>query len=134
LLILDGHDSHVTLEAIKQAHEFGLNMVNFTTHTSHALQPLDFFCFKPFKITLKKEKDVTMFKSNYMEPDKITLARWVDQALDKSIMEQNIKFGFRVIGIYLLNPRGMDSKTEPSNIYKMETNEHEGKKRIKQTT
>ncbi len=69
-----------------------------------------------------------------MEPDKITLARWVDQALDKSIMEQNIKFGFRVIGIYLLNPRGMDSKTEPSNIYKMETNEHEGKKRIKQTT
>ncbi len=58
-----------------------------------------------------------MSKSNYMELNKITLIRWVDQALDKSIMEQNIRFGFRVIGIYPLNPRAMDNKTGPSNIY-----------------
>jgi hypothetical protein len=32
-------------------------------------------------------------------------------------MEQNIRFGFTVIGIYLLNPRAMDSKIGPSNIY-----------------
>ncbi len=61
-----------------------------------------------------------------MELDKITLIGWVDQALDKSIMEQNIKFGFRVIGIYPLNLRAMDNKIEPSNIYTMVANEHEG--------
>ncbi len=78
LLIMDGHDSLITLEAIEQAHEFGLYMVTFPTHTSHVLQPLDAICFKPFKINFRKETDVTMSKSNYMEPNKITLARWVD--------------------------------------------------------
>jgi hypothetical protein len=53
LLILDGHGNHVTLEAIKHAQEFGLNMITLPSHTSHALQPLDVSCFKPFKTTLK---------------------------------------------------------------------------------
>jgi hypothetical protein len=67
-----------------------------------------------------------MFKSNYMELDKITLIGWVDHALDKSITEQNIRFGFRVTCIYPLNPRAMDNKIKPSNIYTMVANEHEG--------
>jgi hypothetical protein len=29
-------------------------MITLPTHTSHALQPLDVSCFKPFKIALKK--------------------------------------------------------------------------------
>ncbi len=126
LLILDGHNSHVTLEAIEQAHEFGLNMVTLPAHTSHALQPFDVSCFKPFKTTFRKEKDVVMSKTNYMDIVKITIIGWVDQALDNSIMQQNIRFGFKVTRIYLLNPRAMDKKTKPSNIYTMVANEHEG--------
>ncbi len=41
LLIMDGHDNHVTLEAIEQAKEFGLDMITLPSHTSHTLQPLD---------------------------------------------------------------------------------------------
>jgi hypothetical protein len=37
LLILDGHRFHVTLEAIKQAQEFGLNMITLPSHTFNAL-------------------------------------------------------------------------------------------------
>jgi hypothetical protein len=37
LLVLDGHDSHVTLEATKQTQQFGFNMVTLPFHTSHAL-------------------------------------------------------------------------------------------------
>jgi hypothetical protein len=37
LLVLDGGGSHVTLEAIKQTQQFGLNMVTLPFHTSHAL-------------------------------------------------------------------------------------------------
>jgi len=70
-----------------------------------------------------------LFKSNYMELNIITLIGWVDQALDKSITEQNIRFGFRVTCIYPLNPRAMDNKIEPSNIFTMVANEHKGKKR-----
>ncbi len=51
LLILDGHGSHVTFEAIEQAKEFGLNMITIHLHTSHAFQPLGVACFnisRPF--------------------------------------------------------------------------------------
>ncbi len=50
-------------------------MRTLPSHTSHALQPLNVFCFKPFKTTFKEVKDVAMSKSNHMEPKKIILAR-----------------------------------------------------------
>jgi hypothetical protein len=37
LLILDGHGSHVTLDTIKQAMDFGLDMITLLSHTSYAL-------------------------------------------------------------------------------------------------
>ncbi len=77
MLILDGHGNCVTLEAIKQAIEFGLDMITLPSHTSHVLQPSNVSCFQPFKITFKKVRDATMSRSNHMELDKITLARWV---------------------------------------------------------
>jgi hypothetical protein len=45
LLILNGHDSHVTLEAILEAREIGLNMITLPSHTSHVFQPLDIYIF-----------------------------------------------------------------------------------------
>jgi hypothetical protein len=56
LLILDGHGSHVTLKAIEQATDFGLDMITLPSHTSHALQPLNVSFFKPFKTTFIKRK------------------------------------------------------------------------------
>jgi len=38
LLITDGHGSHVSLEAIKHAQEFGLNMFTLFNHTFHVLE------------------------------------------------------------------------------------------------
>jgi hypothetical protein len=34
---------------------FGLNMITLPSHTSHALQPFDVSCFKPFKIAFLKK-------------------------------------------------------------------------------
>jgi hypothetical protein len=42
---------------------------------------LDVACFKPFKIALRKERDITMVRKNYIEPGEITLTGWVDKAL-----------------------------------------------------
>ncbi len=69
---------HVTLKVIKSAKKLGLNMITLPLHTSHALQPLDVFCFKPFKITFRMVMDVIMFKSTHMEPNKIILTRCVN--------------------------------------------------------
>ncbi len=52
-------------------------MITLPSHTSHALQPLNVFCFKPFKTTLRKVKDATMSRNNRMKPDKITIVGWV---------------------------------------------------------
>jgi hypothetical protein len=52
-----------------------------------------------------------------MEPNKITLVGWVNQALKKSLTKQNIKSGFRTIGIWPLNPKTMDNKIRPSKVY-----------------
>jgi hypothetical protein len=58
---------------IEQVQEFGLYMVTLLCHTSHALRPLDVNCFKPFKTTFKKEKDIAMVRNNHYEPNKCTL-------------------------------------------------------------
>ncbi len=117
LLILDGHGNHFTLEAIEHAKKFGLDMITLPLHTSHALQPLNVACFKPFKTTLKKVKDAIMSRSNHMELDKITLARWVDQTLEQSFTKQNIKFNFMITCIRPLNLKAMDNKTKPLEVY-----------------
>ena len=52
LLILDGHNSHVTLEVMKISMESSFDIVSLPSHTSYALQSLDIACSKPFKTVL----------------------------------------------------------------------------------
>jgi len=82
LLILDGLGSHVTLEAIEQASEFGLDMVTLLSHTFHAFQPLDVACFKSFNTTFRRERNTTIVTRKYIEPNKITLVGWVNKTLN----------------------------------------------------
>jgi hypothetical protein len=53
-------------------------MITLPSHTSHVQQPLNVSCFKPFKITFKKVKDVVMSRSNHMELNRKTLVKCVD--------------------------------------------------------
>jgi hypothetical protein len=93
-LILDGHGSCVTIEAIKQIIEF----VALPLHTSHDLQPLDVSSFKPFKTNFRKERDLAMERNNHVELDKVTLVRWVNKN-PKDLLTKKMKLGFRVIRI-----------------------------------
>ncbi len=122
LLILDGHGFHVTFEAI------GLDMITLPSHTFHALQPLDVACFKPFKTTFRKEKDISMVRRNYVKLDKIALARWVDKALDLAFTSKNIMSRFKGIKIWALNPKAMDSKIGLNTIYTLQNLTWEEKK------
>jgi hypothetical protein len=58
LLVLDGLGSHVTLEAVEQDHELGSDMIILHVHTFHALQALDVSCFKLFKTTFQRVRDL----------------------------------------------------------------------------
>ena len=58
LLILDRHNSHVTLEVVKISMQSNLDIVSLPSHTNHALQPLDVACFKPFKTAFRRCRDL----------------------------------------------------------------------------
>jgi hypothetical protein len=51
LLVLDGHNSHVTIDV-------GLDLITLPSHISHAFQPFNVACFKPFKIAFRPYMDV----------------------------------------------------------------------------
>jgi hypothetical protein len=51
-----------------------------------------------------------MVRNNYIEPNKVTLTRWMDTTLDQSLFLKNIKSGFKVMGIRPLNPKAMNEK------------------------
>ncbi len=85
LLVLDGHDSLVMLEAIKLTQEFGLDMVTFIFHTFHALQLMNMNCFKHFKIVFMKDRDDAMVRNNHCELNNCTFIGWVNKVLDHAL-------------------------------------------------
>lgn len=49
LLLLDNHDSHVSVPVITKCKEVGITLLTFHPHTSHKMQPLDRTVFGPSK-------------------------------------------------------------------------------------
>ena len=49
LIILDGHHSHKTLQAVEFARANGNEMLTFPPHCTHKIQPLDRTFFKSLK-------------------------------------------------------------------------------------
>jgi hypothetical protein len=58
-----------------------------------------------------------MFKINHMEPNNITFISWVNYVLEHSFTKKNIKFGCKAIGIWPFNPKVMDIKIQPLEMY-----------------
>ncbi len=61
-----------------------------------------------------------MVSRNYIEPNMITLARWVDKALDLTFTRKNIMLGFKGTWIWPFNPKAMDSKIGLSTLYTLQ--------------
>ena len=51
VLLLDGHCSHKTLDAIETARHHGVILLCFPPHCTHKMQPLDVSFFGPLKRT-----------------------------------------------------------------------------------
>jgi hypothetical protein len=77
---------------------------------------LDVAYFKPFKTVIKRGKDTTIFSRNYIKPDKIALAGWVDKILNHALIRKNIMSRFKGTWIWPLNPKAMEEKTSPSTL------------------
>jgi hypothetical protein len=114
LLILDGHNSHVPLEVVTVAMGAGLDIISLPSYTSHALQPLDVSCFKPFKTAFRQTRDSWTLVNKGKRVEKQDLCEWTAKALLKSLNCKNIKSGFKKIGIWPLNPKAVAAQMAPS--------------------
>ena len=92
-------------------------MLSLLSPTSHALQPLDVACFKPFKTAFRAYRDKYMMDNHGGKVEKETLAHWVDLALIKALSKSNIMAGFRAIGIWPLNLKRLQTKMGPSKPF-----------------
>ena len=99
LLVLDGHNSHVTFEIVTSTMNYGLDIIYVPSHTSHALQSLDVNYFKPFKYALRQIRNFWILLNRGKKMEKTTLCKWTSQALERSFTPKNIKSGFQKTGI-----------------------------------
>ena len=100
LLILDNHESHVSMASIQLAKQNGLILLTIPPHTSHRLQSLDRSVFGPLKSKYNQAMDEWM-RSN---PGKIVTIYNIPALINKAYLATftpgNIQAGFKSTGIY----------------------------------
>lgn len=103
LLLLDNHDTHLSIAALNYAKESGIVMLSFPPHCSHKLQPLDRSVFGPLKKFINSACTAWM-KSNPGKTITIyDIPGIVATSLPMALTPNNIMSGFRVTGIYPFN-------------------------------
>ena len=103
---MDNHASHISIDAIGIAKENGIHLVTFHPHTTHKMQPLDRTVFTPFKTHYNNAVTNIMISSENAEKP-ITIyhiAELAGMAYTKAFTPSNIINGFKVCGLYPLNP------------------------------
>ncbi|KAG8228731.1 hypothetical protein J437_LFUL007066 [Ladona fulva] len=102
LLLLDNHDSHLSVQVLDYCKNNGVTLLSFHPHYSHKLQPLDRSVYGPSKRFINTACD------SWMSTNKCTMTIYdipgiLATALPLATMPVNIEAVFRVTGIYPLN-------------------------------
>lgn len=101
VLLLDNHESHISVAAIRTAKDNGVIMATFHPHTSHKMQPLDVGVFGPFKTFYNRAmKDWMCRPGNISKPATIyDIPELVNRAFTLAFTPNNILAGFCATGI-----------------------------------
>jgi hypothetical protein len=111
LLIIDGHESHCSVDFQDLCKEKNIVLLCMPAHSSHLLQPLDVACFSPLK---RKYGDaisgLARNRTNYISKE--TFLPAFKAAFEQSITKENIQAGFRGAGLVPHNPQAVLSKLD----------------------
>ncbi|XP_060075659.1 uncharacterized protein LOC132555320 [Ylistrum balloti] len=100
LLILDNHESHISIETIVLAKDNGVTMLTLPPHCSHKMQPLDRSVYGPFKSLYTKAANDFMI-SHPGQPITIhNVSQIIGKAYPLAFTPRNINSGFKVSGIH----------------------------------
>jgi len=119
ILLMDNHESHISVKSIKLAKENGVTLVTFHPHTSHKMQPLDRGVYGPFNAYYNTAMNDWMGTAgNVRKPATIyDVAGLVGRAFPLAFTQNNIISGFKCTGIHPLNENIFpDSEFMSSNV------------------
>ena len=103
LLILDGHESHQSLEFQELYKENNIYTLCMPPHSSHLLQPLDVGCFSPLKRAYSREVE-SLIRHHINHITKLEFPPAFKAAFDRSFTPANICLSFRGVGLVPLQP------------------------------
>ena len=111
LLILDGHESHHSVEFDLFCKENKIITLCMPSHASHILQPLDVGCFGPLKKAYGAQI-ANLVRSRVTHISKEDFFPAFFAAHNAAMTESNIKGGFRGAGLVPLDPEHVLSKLD----------------------
>ncbi|KAM5528615.1 transposase [Fusarium oxysporum f. sp. phaseoli] len=111
LLILDGHESHHSIEFEEYCKENKIITLCMPAHASHLLQPLDVGCFGPLKKAYGRQIE-HLIRCSITHISKTEFFPAFYAAHQAAITESNIKGGFRGAGLAPFDPENVISKLD----------------------
>jgi hypothetical protein len=111
LLVLDGHESHRSLEFQELCKENNIYTLCMPPHSSHLLQPLDVGCFSPLKRAYSREIE-SLIRHQINHITKLEFLPAFKAAFDRSFTTANICSAFRGAGLVPLQPDAVLSKLD----------------------
>lgn len=111
LLILDGHESHHSMEFESYCRDNDIKTLCMPPHSSHILQPLDVGVFGPLKTAYGRQIEHLM-KARITYITKEDFFPAFLEAFNTSITQENIQGGFRGAGLVPLDAKRVLSKLD----------------------
>jgi len=96
LLLLDNHDSHLSIDALDFAKKNGIVMLSFPPHCSHKMQPLDVSVYGPLKKYLNTALDSWMLNHPGKTLSIYDIPGIIRDILPLAATPSNIMAGFKV--------------------------------------
>jgi len=103
VLLLDNHESHISLAAFELCRSNGISVISFAPHTSHRCQPLDLTVYGPLKTAyFKRCSDWMASNCGQRIKDENVAALFSDAYCKIATVDKCVN-GFRAAGIWPLN-------------------------------
>ena len=102
ILILNNHDSHISIETIVLSKENGVTLT-FPPHCSYKLQPLDRSVYGPFKTFYNQAANAFMVSHPGKTVTIYDVAELVGKADEQTLTPRSIRSGFAASGIWPFN-------------------------------
>lgn len=111
LLIIDGHESHNSLEFRELCQEYRIFTLCMPPHSSHLLQPLDVGCFSPLKRAYGDEIS-GLARQHITKISKTEFLPAFQNAFERVFTMYNIQSSFRGAGLVPVDPEVVLSKLD----------------------